>query len=127
MKNIYYTLNMDESNFVPESETIYKIQVPWNLPEDKIFERLLNEAAPCVGLCKDKMKVVQTWGFNDCWIKSWSSTYKEIKETIKLFCEPFSPAHLAIAKPGSHPGGNAYWISPTVPIYGFECNFEDEE
>lgn len=50
-------------------------------------------------------------GFGDCWIK----VFSEPKEHHK-YMAPFEFDDLIIQSPGSHPGGNRYWITPRPPV-----------
>ncbi len=53
--------------------------------------------------------VIEAGEFGDCWIK----TYGPVKN---VDIGPFKKRDLIIRTPGSHPGGNATWISPNVPV-----------
>lgn len=66
-----------------------------------------------------KQEVVQGyWG--DCWFKSYSdlpSTEWLLNMEKYWDIQPFTPEQLYIRKPGTHPGGNCYWINPSEPVY----------
>jgi len=47
--------------------------------------------------------------FGDCWIKT-------IRPPSDRFL-PFSDDALIIQEPGSHPGGAAYWITPSADVF----------
>ena len=52
--------------------------------------------------------------FSDCWFKARGYNDQDIEE---LELAPFSKDQLSISYPGSHPGGNCYWINPNETIY----------
>lgn len=56
--------------------------------------------------------------FGDCWIKTHSKPEIENSRLIAGFfnCSPFTEDQLNVAGPGQHPGGNVYWITPSVPV-----------
>lgn len=52
--------------------------------------------------------------FSDCWEK-FSANPSD------LDChDPFTLDQLIIQKPGSHPGGQTFWVTPMEPVWVFE-------
>jgi hypothetical protein len=50
--------------------------------------------------------------FPDCWQK-WYGTKPDLSSEADLLCfAPFSADNLRVQEPGTHPGGNAWWITP---------------
>jgi hypothetical protein len=51
--------------------------------------------------------------FGDCW-QRWS---RKPNENDDQAFEPFTREQVDIARPGTHPGGNFWWVSPNGPVY----------
>jgi hypothetical protein len=49
--------------------------------------------------------------FGDCWIKTLTVPHLDDR-----WLAPFEPDDLCISGPGSHPGGRAWWITPSVDV-----------
>lgn len=54
---------------------------------------------------------IETGRFSDCWRK-----YCTEPTPNSSFLDPFDFDDLYIAKPGEHPGGNVYWITPRPDV-----------
>jgi hypothetical protein len=54
--------------------------------------------------------VVTEGQFGDCWIKSTEPPAPHWKTA------PFSIDDLDVLRPGQHPGGNSYWVTPRAEI-----------
>lgn len=49
--------------------------------------------------------------FGDCWIK----TTDPVRVGASLL-DPFTYTQVYVARPGQHPGGRVYWVTPTVDV-----------
>lgn len=58
---------------------------------------------------------IETGQFSDCWIKSHSSR-APTADDLTAWGSPFAADDLNVQSPGEHPGGRAYWITPTPVI-----------
>lgn len=57
----------------------------------------------------DELPKVFPGRFSDCW-------FKTMRHPRDDQAEPFVLDDLIIQAPGNHPGGNAYWITPSAEI-----------
>jgi regulator of RNase E activity RraB len=60
---------------------------------------------------RDNLEVIEGQ-FSDCWIKSYSDNFVRITEIHGIQGVPCT-----VQYPGTHPGGSAYWITPSVTVY----------
>lgn len=60
---------------------------------------------------KDATAEIEVGHYGDCWIRS-SKAPRVGERSLK----PFSYNQVYIARPGSHPGHNVYWITPRVDV-----------
>jgi hypothetical protein len=63
--------------------------------------------------------VEKTGRFGDCWIKLHCNPYQsdeELYEQYRLAFQPFSVEQLYFARPGTHPGMRAIWVTPVVDV-----------
>lgn len=93
-----------------------------NADISKFATRAEAEAFLIQGLDLEEWEISFEFGrFSDCWIKSHSAP-----KVGDHWLSPFSRAAVNVAKPGQHPGGKRYWITPQAdilvavlrPIYG---------
>jgi hypothetical protein len=50
----------------------------------------------------------------DEWIKV---SNQPSEEDIEEWCAPLTIDQVTVRRPGTHPGGNAYWVEPSVTVY----------
>jgi hypothetical protein len=56
--------------------------------------------------------VVEPGEYGDCWLKLRSDPQGD-----DFLFEPFTPDQVSIQRPGQHPGGRAYWVTPYPKVY----------
>ena len=56
--------------------------------------------------------VLDAGSFGDCWIK----THDAPRPDGLLDTSPFALDDLIVQAPGSHPGGRAWWLTPSDPV-----------
>lgn len=57
-------------------------------------------------------------GFEEAWMDEWIKVVnKPTDEDLADWCHPLTPDQVTVRKPGTHPGGDMYWIEPAVPIH----------
>jgi hypothetical protein len=61
--------------------------------------------------------------FSDAWVKSLAEPCSE-KDWVYA---PFKFENISWAAPGTHPGGNMYWIEPAVDVLVLESIEEEED
>ncbi len=105
---VLFTDDTDE-NLVAENATFQKMTA------DELKEELTNDITGF--LVAD---------FGDCWLKTMK---KPTREDWEIFSEKETGLtfdEISILEPGTHPGGNFYWINPVseivIPIYKKENN-----
>ena len=52
--------------------------------------------------------------YGDCWIKTINEPRADISDDRWL--SPFSLADVSVQRPGQHPGGKFYWITPDLEV-----------
>ncbi len=63
------------------------------------------------GLEDGEVLTIEDGAFSDCWIKS------HRKPTVgDPMLDPFTYTDVYIQRPGQHPGGNVYWITPSREV-----------
>ncbi len=62
--------------------------------------------------------VIEEGRFGDYWVKIHGKPEIENGKLIvgAFDCAPFNAEQVRVATPGQHPGGNVYWIEPSVPV-----------
>lgn len=58
----------------------------------------------------DEVKIIEG-GYKDCWIKTINKP-----KVGDFVLAPFSYTQVIIQRPGSHPGGNMYWLTPSPDV-----------
>lgn len=57
---------------------------------------------------------IEAGHFGDCWFKMHR---RPSADELRHFAWPVEPEHLTVREPGTHPGGNAYWIEPNTDVF----------
>lgn len=120
MTTFYYTYDFD-TNYINENAKIYKIVAK---DENNFIEKLLSQ----IKIKNKKITHVFTnmADFSDCWIKT-----HEKPSMAKNYYKPFSWADIEVRSPGTHPGGNSYWITPRRNIFAIDtyvaADFDDDD
>jgi hypothetical protein len=60
---------------------------------------------------RDNLEVLEG-EFSDCWIKTYSDNFAKVAQ-----CDGIHEVPCTVQYPGSHPGGNSYWVTPSVTVY----------
>lgn len=68
-------------------------------------------AGVCAGEFDHASAVFGDGDFGDCWIKA----HKAPKVGDSML-SPFSLTQVNVQKPGTHPGGNVFWLEPRPPV-----------
>ena len=108
IEKVFYTSDCD-------GEEIFKnAQI---LQADSLEEAKQNLAAAYTDLEPSEIPTLVPGWFGDCWIKSY-----EKPEAVEKFSDLNGHDELSlddcfVQKPGTHPGGDCYWITPSVDIH----------
>ena len=82
-------------------------------------EELLKEATGYYDGTDIEVVRLVDYQHGDCWLK----VYREPSEDdLAFFCRdfPIDPADLTVQHPGTHPGGNAWWIQISAEMFEAE-------
>jgi hypothetical protein len=62
--------------------------------------------------------VIGAGDYGDCWIKVHSEPTNDGDQLIAGLCEfePFAAGQLIVRRSGQHPGGRAWWITPSPSV-----------
>ena len=66
---------------------------------------------------------IEAGSFGDCWFKK----YQGAPKVGEACFAPFSYPQLYIQRPGQHPGGKAYWVTPRPDVLVVSAISEIEE
>lgn len=98
-----------EGDKIEENATIRTIEAScFESFRDKLLTLAQSE-----GFDSDFKQEVVEGHWRDCWLRS----YDDIKNINIWDVVPFKPEQLQIRNPGTHPGGNCFWIRPNMPVY----------
>lgn len=61
---------------------------------------------------------IGTGRYGDCWIKTFDEPKIDGSQLVAGLCDfaPFSANDLRIERPGQHPGGRRYWVTPQPDV-----------
>jgi len=101
MTKFYVTADCEQSEFIDQNATILEFD---NLPQAE------NYLKSCFGeLDKEETIEIAEGRYGDCWIKI--TSYPE-----DFVFEPLVAEQVNILRPGQHPGGSFFWITPAVTV-----------
>lgn len=78
------------------------------------------ESAYRDGMDEGETLGVQVGDFGDCWLKLRSAPDAEE-------IAPFDADNIIVQRPGQHPGGNVYWITPRSEILVAKIDIEERQ
>lgn len=105
MKTFYFTANSDGDRIVLNAEI------------DAIEADTLEQAGAKFLATFARHEYTGTFvegRFSDCWIKA---SRKPDREDLESWCAPLAPDQVIVCEPGTHPGGKAWWITPSVTVW----------
>ena len=88
-------------------------------------EALLKEAVSYYEGSDFEVAGLNDYQHGDCWLK----VHNEPSENdLAFFCRdfPIDPADLVVQRPGTHPGGNAWWIQISAEMFEAEIKEAQE-
>lgn len=121
MKNIYYTDDINGDGYAERDAFIRKIQVPHNMTEEKIKQKILEQFNHDEGDYVDSVCFEGGWKYADCTsIYGVDHVKKEIREG--LYSDVVSPQHLDVRQEFG-----IFWIGIDAPLYGLFFKVEEED
>ena len=104
---IYATLDADQ-HYIRDNATIRAF-------DTEVAAREYLAAAYRDGLDDGETLTFEPGHFGDCWFKAHIATAPTIDE-LASWGKPFAADDLIVQAPGEHPGGRAYWITPSEDV-----------
>lgn len=110
MTKYYFTMDFDGT--IAENADIEFVEADSATEAEQAIITEMKECFPT--LEDDELKLGLTVGdFGDCWFKC----YGDIEYVKEHGIDCFKGSELLIGGPGTHPGGNCYWINPAPDVY----------
>lgn len=107
MTKYFYTLDSDF--YINENADISYVEADSYEEAEKLILKKFNDS---IEVSDNQSIEVIEGQFSDCWVKGFYSRYVALAKLSGISGVP-----CRVQSPGTHPGGNFHWITPSVPVY----------